>query len=127
MPRKKRKTSATDDSVGSRIRRFRLAKGLSQVELGKSVGISQRMVTYYETEGICPPPDLLLRLAEALDVTTDELLGNADRPEASKAAPDSLRLWRRLKKLEELPAHDQNSILKMIDALAEQASRRKAS
>jgi hypothetical protein len=37
----------------------------------------------------------------------------------------SLRRWRRLKRLEELPRHDQMAVLKMIDALAERSAKRK--
>jgi hypothetical protein len=37
----------------------------------------------------------------------------------------SLRQWRRLKRLEELPRHDQMAVLKMIDALAERSAKRK--
>ena len=115
------------ETVGSRIKSLRLAKGLTQVQLGRRAGLSQRMVTYYEVEGICPPPELLLKLGRALDASTDELLGRAERPETTKKAPQTLRLWKRLKKLQQLPVHEQGSVLKMIDALAEQAARRKAS
>jgi len=50
-------------------------KGLSQTDLGKRVGVSQRVVTYYEVRGVSPTPELLVRIAGALDVSTDVLLG----------------------------------------------------
>ena len=84
------------------------------------------MITYYEAAGGSPTPELLLKLSTALGVSTDKLLGQA-ADIAAEPEPGTLRLWRRLKKLEQLPPHDQKSVLKMIDALADQAEKRKAS
>jgi len=114
-------------ALGERIRKFRLAKGLTQTELGKMVGVTQRVITYYEVRGVSPPPDLLVRIADALDVSLDELFGRkatARRP-AAAASGDSLRRTRRLRRLEDLPRDDQAALLKMIDAMADRASKRK--
>ncbi len=94
--------------------------------LADRIGIPQQTVTYYEVHGVSPPPGLLVKIADALDVTTDELLGR----EATRKAipsPDSLRRRRRLKRIEALPSHNQKAVLKMIDALADKASKRKSS
>lgn len=119
---KQQKASA--QTLGDRIRRFRKVKGLTQTELGEIVGISQRLMTYYETQGGRPAADLLARFAEALDVSTDVLLGRteADDPRAA-ASPQTLRLWRRLRRIEEIPPQDQKAILKMIDALADRSAK----
>jgi transcriptional regulator with XRE-family HTH domain len=115
------------ETFGERLRRFRQAKGLTQTQLGQKAVISKRMVAYYEIQGGTPAPELLVRLAEALEVTTDALAGRKqglrrDGP----LSPESLRIWRRVKRIEELPVHDRKTILKMIDAMADVA-RRKAS
>lgn len=117
-------TKKSADTLGDRIRRFRKVKGLTQTELGEIVGISQRLMTYYETQGGRPAADLLARFAEALDVSTDVLLGRteADDPRAA-ASPQTLRLWRRLRRIEEIPPQDQKTILKMIDALADRSGK----
>lgn len=114
----------TTETLGDRIRRFRKVKGLTQTELGEIVGISQRLMTYYETQGGRPAADLLARFAEALDVSTDVLLGRteADDPRAA-ASPQTLRLWRRLRRIEEIAPQDQKAILKMIDALADRTGK----
>ena len=96
------------------------AKGLTQTELGKRVGLSQRLMTYYETQGGSPSPDLLTRFAKELGVSVNVLMGVAPEPRAaSRPDPDSVRLWRRFRRLEELPENDRKTVLKMIDALAE--------
>jgi hypothetical protein len=74
-------------------------------------------VTYYEREG----GTLLLKLAEGRR-STDALLGVEREPRRTTAdiqKPASLALWRRFRRIEQLPDHDRKTILRMIDALAE--------
>jgi transcriptional regulator with XRE-family HTH domain len=126
MSRARKKKPGAAETVGDRIRRFRIAKGLSQTELGKLLGVSQRVVTYYEVRGVSPTPQLLIKLADALEVSIDMLLGRKALPrQMAVLSEGSLRRWRRLKRLEELPRHDQMAVLKMIDALAERSAKRK--
>jgi transcriptional regulator with XRE-family HTH domain len=127
VPRKRKKKPGKTETLGDRIRRFRLAKGLTQTELGKMVGVTQRVITYYEVRGVSPPPDLLVRIADALDVSLDELFGRraqARRPAAAEPG-ESLRRRRRLRRLEDLPRDDQAALLKMIEAMADRASKRR--
>ncbi|MGH9366332.1 MAG: helix-turn-helix domain-containing protein, partial [Thermoanaerobaculia bacterium] len=92
MPRKRKKKPGKTETLGDRIRKFRLAKGLTQTELGKMVGVTQRVITYYEVRGVSPPPDLLVRIADALDVWLDELFGRTAPGRGPAAAPgESLR------------------------------------
>lgn len=82
------------------------------------------MVAYYEIQGGEPRPELLVKLAEVLGVSTDALTGH--EPSSARSQPTvSVRLLKRIKKLEELPLHDQKAVLRMIDMMAE--ARRKAS
>jgi transcriptional regulator with XRE-family HTH domain len=124
MPRERKKT----EPVGERLQRLRKQKGLTQAQLGERIGVSQRVVTYYEAAGGSLSPELLVKIADALDVSADELLGrkpSSKRP--TPPTPESLRRWRRLKRVEELPPHDQKAVLKMIDAMANEALRRRTS
>jgi hypothetical protein len=86
------------------------------------------MKTFYAVFAPSPSENCLspFILSTALGISTDKLLGQ-DADIAAEPEPGTLRLWRRLKKLEQLPPHDQKSVLKMIDALADQAEKRKAS
>lgn len=116
------------DSIGERIRQARLAKGFSQTELGTKVGLSKRMVIYYEVQGGNPSSTLLVRLAETLDVPLAVLAGSREKRHSRQVVPPvGLRLWKRLKRIEELPDHDRKTILKIIDAMANETRRRKAS
>ena len=111
-------------AIGERIRKARVARGLTQAELGKRIGVSQRMVTYYEVRGVSPAPELIIKLARVLVVPIEELLGQKTPPKPPSDIPESVHLWRRLKKLEQLQPNDRKTVLKMIDVLARQPKRR---
>lgn len=61
--------------IGKRLAALRKQRGLTQEELAQVVGVSRRRIAYYERETQHPPTTILPRLAEVLEVTTDELLG----------------------------------------------------
>jgi len=119
-----RNVPRVEESMGERIRRLRLAKGLTQTELGRRTGLSKRMVAYYEIQGGMPSAALLVRLAEALGVSLAVLAGKKETAESRLPAPESVRLWRRFKRLAELPPHDRKTVLKMIDAMADAVGRK---
>ena len=56
--------------IGSRIRRIRKEKGLSQAELGEMVGLNADRIQKYENGVRKPKKDMLKRIAEALGVST---------------------------------------------------------
>jgi transcriptional regulator with XRE-family HTH domain len=126
MAGQKSKKSSIQESIGNRIRRLRLAHGLTQQQLADRVGLSRRMLAYYEIQGGEPRPDLLVRFAQVLDASVDALTGfQSSSRKAVPPRPENPHLWRRLKRIEELPLHDRKTILKMIDAMAD--ARRRAS
>ena len=108
------------DGFGKRLAELRKAAGYTQEQLAQSIGASRRMVAYYETESQHPPIHILLDLARALGMSTDQLLGVA-----KLAAPHgNSHLARRLKQMECLPPTDQKAVFKFIDALVAQHDTR---
>ncbi len=95
---------------------------MTQVELGEAAGVSQRVIAYYEAEEAQPPGSLLVEFAQALKVSTDELLGLA--PVRETLSPKTARLLKRLRRVEELPPADQRAVSKLVEALLE--TRRRA-
>ena len=57
-----------------RIRELRLARGMSQVELSKKLGVSKQSVSNWENDNILPSVEMVVKLAKCLSVTTDSLL-----------------------------------------------------
>jgi transcriptional regulator with XRE-family HTH domain len=126
----RRKKMGSPDRVvfGDRLRQLRKEQGLTQTALGERMGISQRLVAYYEAQGGSPSPELLVKFADALGVSTNTLLGvdrsvrAADRPN-----PESVRVWRRFRRVQELPEGDRKTVLRMIDAFVEGSRRKRGS
>ncbi|MGH9391920.1 MAG: helix-turn-helix domain-containing protein, partial [Vicinamibacteria bacterium] len=86
MPRKKRQRSG----FGERLRTLRKARGLTQVQLAKAASTTQRAISYYENEPGYPPVPAAIALADALAVSTDELLGvKAQKREGNIMSPEA--------------------------------------
>ena len=63
-----------NETIGSRIAKFRKAKSLTQEELANRVGVSSQAVSKWENDVSCPDIALLPKLCEVLGITADELL-----------------------------------------------------
>lgn len=61
--------------IGRRIKELRGNCGITQEELGKIIGVSTSMVGMYETEARNPSYEVLLRISEHFNVSTDYILG----------------------------------------------------
>lgn len=64
--------------LAERIRELRLENELSQKELGEKINSTSKNIWAYENKISTPPVDVLVRLADYFDVTTDYLLGRED-------------------------------------------------
>lgn len=106
--------------IGERIARFRKDRGLTQKELADRLGVSQPVVSDYENDVIRIPADVVIELAEVLQVSGDELLG-LKGSDTSKGIQNR-RLNRRLIAIEKLDKRDQEALLRTIDAFVSKAS-----
>ena len=103
----------TLEGFGDRLAALRQRRGLTQTALGEAVGVSKRVIAYYEADGAQPPGAMLVELARALQVSADELLGLA--PLRDTPSPKVARLLKRIERLAELPAAEQRAVLKVVD------------
>jgi len=109
-------------SFGVRLAEIRKAAGFTQQELADELGVSRRMIAYYEVQSEYPPAHLLPAIAKALQLSTDELLGLAPARRAAKAVkPANSRLQRRLAQIEKLEPTEKRQILQVLDTLLESA------
>jgi len=106
---------------GKRLREIRQRRGVTQEQLGAAVGVSNRVIAYYEADGAQPPGALLAELARTLKVSADELLGL--EPVKDQTKPRTARLLKRLRKVEDLAPADQRAVLKIVDGLLESRRR----
>lgn len=76
------------DVFPERLRAARSLHGWNQAELAKRAGLPPSSIAHFETKKRKPSFDNLRRLADALEVTTDFLLGRVDNPTlAAEADP----------------------------------------
>lgn len=61
--------------IGRRVKELRIKRGLSQQELGNTIGVTKVSVCGYESGSRIPNLEKLAKLADALETTTDYLLG----------------------------------------------------
>lgn len=63
------------EGLGNRIYHLRKKAGLTQKQLAEKVGVSYRAISKYELDHVSPSSKTAQKLADALDVTLEELLG----------------------------------------------------
>lgn len=68
-----------------RLKEARDLRGYNQSELAERAAMPPSSVAHFESGSRKPSFDTLKRLAEALDVTTDFLLGRVDEPSMAEA------------------------------------------
>ncbi len=113
------KKSTTDMiGFGDRLVMLRKTVGFTQQELAKELGVSRRMIAYYEGETQHPPTTILPRLAQALGVSADELL-NGDSRRTASPEPTSIRLQRKLQQLEKLGTKERRQAIQLLDMFIE--------
>lgn len=127
MPKQKTPHAA---SFGQRLSALRKAAGYTQQNLAEELGVSRRMIAYYEGQSEHPPTTLLPALAQALHISTDELLGLQPPPATKRAGarPRDNRMQRRLQQIENLPPEERRQLIQIVDAFIERGQlKRRAS
>ena len=104
-----------EETIGQRLARIRKERGFTQIELAEKIGIIQSLVSSYETDVLKLKAEMALRFARALEVGVEELL-DAKKAKKSGVKP-SRKVLRRLERIETLPSHQQQHVLKTIDTL----------
>lgn len=115
MPKKVRPASA----FGERLAALRQARGLTQVQLADKIGSTQRAISRYETIADRAPAPVLAKLAKALGVTTDELLG-VKQTRTTKTLtddPEARRLWKKFQQVMALPEKDRRAVIRLVNSL----------
>ncbi len=68
----------------ARLKDLREDHDLSQNAVGKGIGISQRLYSYYERGERTVPPEILIAVADFYDTSVDYLLGRTEDPAGIK-------------------------------------------
>jgi len=102
-----------ENSIGTRIARFRKERGYTQKELAEKMNIPWTLISDYERGKLRLHDKVLRKFAMVLEVSTDEILGIV-REKHPNIKP-SLKIMRRLTKIDTLPQPEQKALLRIID------------
>lgn len=114
MPRRLEREPPTGSA---RLAGLRKQAGITHTALAQEIGVSQRMMTYYEGPTAHPPADLLPAMARALGVSVEALLGTETAKRRTKAV--DTRMQRRLQQIGTLPPEERRQLLQLVDAFIE--------
>ena len=65
--------------LNENIKRLRMARGLNQVEFAKAMGVSKQCVSNWENDNVMPSIEMLVKIANFFNVTTDYVLGRTEK------------------------------------------------
>ena len=114
----------TDDDTaffktfGQRLTDMRKARGLTQAQLGETLGLDQTAVASYEIGRRRVPLSLLAPLAKALGVSVAELVEDEKGPGKRGPAP---KLQRQLDQVTRLPQAKQKFVSEFLDTVLQAA------
>ncbi len=114
-------SSHTSNIFPARLKAARELRELSQGELAARTGLQPSAVSHFETGGRKPSFDNLRRLADALEVTTDYLLGRVEEVGATASAT---RLHRHIQQLRQSDRELAETLIAQMAAKAKSKARR---
>ena len=106
-------------AFGRRLYQLRSQQGITQVDLAEMIGSTQRNISHYETVVDVPPGPVIVKIAKALKVSADDLLGlkPPKKPPAPKEDPETKRLWKKFLQVRSLPIKDQRAVIRLVNSL----------
>lgn len=85
-----------------KLKVLRKSKGLTQEQLSNLLNVQRSSVGKYESSNVIPSPEVLKKIADIFNVTTDYLLGKTDVKESPIITnAEILKLWQAYQKAPE--------------------------
>jgi len=111
-------------NFGQRLKKARLDKGFSQTELAGQVGIHYTQIGRYETKGAQPSAEVLSKLANTLEVSSDFLTNGTSDDLADSSLTDK-ELLNQFKQIEKMPEAKRSVVKEFLDAFITKDKLRK--
>lgn len=109
-------------TIGQRIAFYRKQQGFTQSELAQKIGTTQHVISDYEVGRAHLNDDMVINIALTLKVSADILLGIEKIGNNQYKA--SLKVMKRLNRIEKLPPLKQKQILQTLDSLIRDAENK---
>ena len=103
--------------TGERIREIRKMRGLKQEELAELASLNRVTVAKYESGRVEPGAQALARIADALEVSTDVLLGRSEMKPAPVVRPRTAEARIISGGIDRLPKEQREQVLGVVRAM----------
>ncbi|HOC96051.1 MAG TPA: helix-turn-helix domain-containing protein [Bacteroidales bacterium] len=102
-------------SFSERLKKARLEKGYSKSDLAKEINVHYSQIGRYEEKGAQPSADILAKLANALEVTSDFLMNGTSEDLADSSLTDK-ELLNQFKMIEKMTEEKKSVVKIFLDA-----------
>lgn len=106
-------------NFAQRLKELRTARNLTQTRLAELMTISPRVYSRWETGDVTPHFDTIVRLADTLGVSLDELAGRKEV--VSETTIRNHELNRLCRKVDQLPDEDQRALVVVLDSVVKRS------
>jgi transcriptional regulator with XRE-family HTH domain len=106
-------------AFADRLKTLRESRKLTQVRLAELIGVNPRAYNRWERGGFIPQLDTLMKMADVLNVTLDELTGRTTT--IHEPAVHNAKLYALLQEVDALPDVDQQALIILMDSLVKRA------
>jgi len=107
-----------------RLKKIRIEKGLTKGDLAKLIGVHYSQIGRYEEKGAQPSSDVMAKLANALEISTDFLMNGTSDDLANSTLTDK-ELLNQFKTIEKLSENDKGVVKVFLDAFITKGKLRK--
>ena len=102
-------------NFSERLKKIRIEKGFSKKELAEATGVHYSQIGRYENKGAQPSADVLAKIANALEISTDFLMNGSKDNLANNTLTDK-ELLNQFKFIEQLDEKEKNVVKVFLDA-----------
>lgn len=106
-------------AFAERLKTLRESRKLTQTRLAELIGSNSRAYNRWERGNFIPQLDTLMKIADVLDVTLDELTGRVTT--THEPTVHNQKLYALLKEVDALPDADQQALIILMDSLVKRA------
>lgn len=105
--------------LGKRILELRKEKNITREKLGKVIGTSGAIIGRYERNERTPSVEIARKMAEALGVSLDYLVGNTELQLDSS-------IIKKIQEIQKLPLEDKNHLFYLLDNVLQNVKAKQA-
>ena len=100
---------------GRQMAALRQANGMSQAALAARLNMNRAMVTYYERKATNPTADIIRKIAEALGVGVEALLGHGNASHVREKPGPASQIEQQIAQVRRLPRSKQTFVAEFLE------------